>query len=52
MRVRLSVVDPATRLEIVVGLPRAVETDTWSSLAGRVVSHSFVGVPNDDLPLA
>ena len=26
----------------------AVETDTWPSLAGRVVSHSFVGVPNDD----
>ena len=25
----------------------AVETDTWASLAGRVVSHSFVGVPND-----
>jgi GntR family transcriptional regulator len=25
----------------------AVETDTWTSLAGRVVSHSFVGVPND-----
>jgi GntR family transcriptional regulator len=24
-----------------------VETDTWASLAGRVVSHSFVGVPND-----
>lgn len=26
----------------------AVETDTWPSLAGRVVSHSFVGVPNDE----
>jgi len=26
----------------------AVETDTWPSLAGRVVSHSFVGIPNDD----
>jgi len=25
----------------------AVETDTWASLGGRVVSHSFVGVPND-----
>ena len=25
----------------------AVETDTWTALAGRVVSHSFVGVPND-----
>jgi GntR family transcriptional regulator len=25
----------------------AVETDTWAALAGRVVSHSFVGVPND-----
>ena len=25
----------------------AVETDTWPALAGRVVSHSFVGVPND-----
>jgi len=24
-----------------------VETDTWASLGGRVVSHSFVGVPND-----
>ncbi|MGD0874641.1 MAG: GntR family transcriptional regulator [Acidimicrobiales bacterium] len=30
----------------------AVETDTWPSPAGRVVSHSFFGVPNDDLPLA
>ena len=29
----------------------AVETDTWASLAGRVVSHSFVGVPNDDAVL-
>ena len=29
------------------GLRIAVETDTWTSLAGRVVSHSFVGVPND-----
>jgi GntR family transcriptional regulator len=26
----------------------AVETDTWSSLAGRVVTHSFVGVPTDE----
>jgi GntR family transcriptional regulator len=26
----------------------AVETDTWESLAGRVVSQSVVGVPNDD----
>ncbi|MGD0983949.1 MAG: GntR family transcriptional regulator [Acidimicrobiales bacterium] len=26
----------------------ALETDTWSTLAGRVVSHSFLGVPNDD----
>jgi len=25
----------------------AVETDTWAALTGRVVSHSFVGVPND-----
>jgi GntR family transcriptional regulator len=25
----------------------AVETDTWASLGGRVVSHSFIGVPND-----
>jgi GntR family transcriptional regulator len=31
----------------------AVETDTWSSLAGRVVNHSVVGVPQDDRsPLA
>jgi GntR family transcriptional regulator len=30
-----------------------VETDTWASLAGRVVSHSFVGMPNDyESPLA
>ncbi len=29
----------------------AVETDTWASLGGRVVSHSFVGVPNDDAVL-
>ena len=28
-----------------------VETDTWASLAGRVVSHSFVGVPNDSAVL-
>ena len=25
----------------------ALGTDTWASLGGRVVSHSFVGVPND-----
>jgi GntR family transcriptional regulator len=25
----------------------AVETDTWASLTGRIVSHSLVGVPND-----
>ena len=25
-----------------------VETDTWESLVGRVVSQSVVGVPNDD----
>ncbi len=31
----------------------AVETDSWSSLAGRVVNHSVVGVPQDDRsPLA